>query len=818
MSTTALMLDLLALQSQHFGERGIARYVASHAQALLHRPGVVRKLFLHPMAPLPVRLPAALRSSPLLCWKTAAAIRAAADAGPAALHMMSPYDTVEGSLTQCPSADVPIIATLYDLIPFLHPGKYLQRERDRTIYMARTGWLRRADLLLAISESARQDAIIHLGLDPATVVNIGTGIDERFVPLPPGEERLGQPFRELGIDGSYVMAVLGDDDRKNLSGLLEAMCRLPADVRSEAGLVVVGNYADEVIRRYRQTPTASRLGDRLVFSGRIPDDWLVALYQGALLHVFPSLYEGFGLPAAEAAACGCPSIMSNTSSLPEVLNLPEATFDPTDPDEMAALISRTIRDTAFRGLLVQRGLEEASKHTWERVAQRTVDAVSAADAAGRFRRRTRLRSTSKPRVALVGPMPPARSGIACYNERICRELQRYCRLDLFLSHSDSEHPPSLYGCRCYPAKTLRELLDPYAYDAVIYTFGNSEHHYDTFELSCSFPGWVWLHEVRFHGLFCGYANDRLPDEQGAGFIQYRLARQYATRMPLISDTADALNPHFLRERDAGLTDMLVRHARGVILHSSHAEDMLRRDLPPGMAMPPVSVIPLAFPDAALERERAFSPPWVIGHFGIVDPVKYSELLITAFARLLQANVSLVFVGFVEETLRVELEELAESLGVADRVTFTGLVSADTYQDWLRRTHLAVQLRAISNGESSAAVNDAVAAGTPVITNMPCVEQWPPASISRISVSPTVGELHATMARMLVPEMLWNQSSAGLAFARENAADSVAVRLLDAVGIPVSDAVDRAAKPSRAGLAKNMPCISCTYPRRPALRS
>ncbi len=784
MSALGLMLDLQALQCPHFGERGIARYVASHAVALLQHPDIVRKIFLHPLSPLPIKLPAALRSSPLLCWQTAAEMRAGTDAGPVALHMMSPFNVNGSSLAQYPPAEIPMIATVYDLIPLLYPEQYFPRERDRTFYLARAGILRRADLLLSISESARQDAIVHLGVSPDIIVNIGAGIDEHFKPLRAGETLPEEVFKDLGLDGPYVLAVLGDDARKNLSGLLVAMARLSVDVSADIKLVVVGNYSEEAMQRYRQLPAASRFAHRLVFAGRVSDDLLVALYQGALLHVFPSFYEGFGLPTAEAAACGCPSITSNTSSLPEVLNLPEATFDPTDPDEMAALISRTICDTAFREMLIQRGLAEVAKHSWARVAQRTVDAVSASAAAGRLGRRIRLGSTSKPRVALVGPMPPAHSGIADYNERVCRALQRYCRLDLFISHSGSEHPPTLYGCRCYRANSLRDLLDPYAYDALIYTFGNSEHHHETFELCCTFPGWVWLHEVRLPGLFCTYAEDRMDAGRAADFMQDSLARQYSTRMPLLSAPDDSLDPHFLRERDVGLNDLLVRHARGIILHSPHAEHMLRRDLPPGMALPPVSIIPLAFPAARPDHKRIFATPWLVGHFGIVDPVKYPALLISAFAQRKQADADLVFVGPVESALRAELEQLAASLGVADRVTFTGQVSADAYQKWLGSVDLAVQLRAVSNGESSAAVNDAVAAGVPVITNMPCVEQWPREAVCRLSVTPTADELHAEMERMLLPEMLSAQSAAGLALARENTADTVALRLLDAVGVPI----------------------------------
>lgn len=786
MSPPALLLDLLALQSQFHGERGTARYVACHTRALLARPGLVRRLFLNPAARQPVRLDPLLRASPLLRWNTAAEMDEALAEGPAAYYVMSPWESDGALCSGYIPARVPLIATVYDLIPLLFPRLYLENPVQRAFFMNRVALLKRADLLLAISESARNDAIAVLGVPPGRVATIGGGVAPGFRPAEAGAPRPREPFASLGLHGPYVMAVLGGEQRKNLIALLEAMAMLPASLQRDLKLVVVGSYGAEGQKVARETRAGRALGERLVFSGVISDECLVALYQRAALHVFPSLYEGFGLPAAEAAACGCPSLTSNTSSLPEVLETPEATFDPHAPDQIASLMTRVLTDSAFRDRLVRRGLEISRKHTWERVAARTDAALAAAGVS--LQRRTRLRRPDRPRVALVGPLPPAQSGVADYNERICAALQHRCRLDVFTSCAESGIPRALGRTRCLPASYLREYIDPSRYDAVLYAFGSSGHHCETLDICRDHPGWVWLHDVRLYGLLAARAQAIPPTAEGALSLPEEVRRQYGRRAPHwppgMSGNAGA-DAHFLRERDLGLCGAVTTRARGIILHSAHAARLLRLDLAPGQALPPVRIIPLAFPHVAPDLVRHFSTPPVIAHFGIVDAIKHPGLLIRAFAAA-NGAARLVFVGPVHDTDRQALLGLAAALHVEDRVTFTGRLAPGEYAAWLARAHVAVQLRTLSNGESSAAIGDALAAGTPVITNLPATSDWPSGTVTQLPFAVDIGPLRDAIEELLDPVRLARQSAAGLDFARRNSAERVADQLLaEVLGRPAT---------------------------------
>lgn len=774
------MLDLLALQDQVYSERGVPRYVANHAKALLRRPGAVRRLFLNPAGKLPIKLDPALQTSPLLRWHSATDMRAALAEGPAAYFLMSPFDTDTAVLTTYLPARVPLIATLYDLIPLLHPDQYLVHPLERARYMASLALLRRADLVLAISEATRRDAMTHLGLAPGRVTSIGAGVDTSFQPAAPGAPRPTAPFAELGLRGPYVMAVLGDDARKNLSALLEAMVHLPSAVGHDLSLVVIGNYDMTSRGRFHTSPAGQALGARLVFSGRVPDDWLIPLYQHAALHVFPSLYEGFGLPAAEAAACGCPSITSNTSSLPEVLETPEATFDPRQPAQLAALITRVQTDVDFRSRLMARGLAAAQRHTWDAVADRTLAALD--QAGDLLRRRTRLPVPRQPRVALVGPMPPTRSGIADYNARIVNALQARCRLDLFLSHHESRAPAAWRGGRCYRTRSLLELVEPACYDAVIYTFGNSEHHQETLDAHLARPGWVWLHDVQLHDLLFRRAYRNRTTAEADAFLREALHDAYGTRMPDLPSPGTPVGLEFLRERSIGYLEPVVRQARGILLHSAHAADLLRHDLAPNAHVPPVSILPLAFPEVTRRAPRVLPPPWVVAHFGILGPPKMPDLIIRAFAALRTPDVKLVFVGPVWDKYLRELQDLVTALKQTDRVVFAGDVSAEDYAGWLRRAHVTVQLRSRSNGESSAALNDAIAAGLPAITNLQSTQDWPDCVVHRLPVSLTPDALRDAIDGMLDTRRLTLQSEAGQAFAVRHSADHVADDLLHALGL------------------------------------
>jgi glycosyltransferase involved in cell wall biosynthesis len=269
------------------------------------------------------------------------------------------------------------VATLYDLIP-LHDAGYLGQARPRDWYMHRLGILQRSDLLLAISEWVRADAIERLGVDPDRIVSIGAGVDARFYPPAPGTDHSPILDERFGIKRPFVMYNGGFDKRKNVPALIEAYASLPEALRAEHVLVIVGR-ADALARdRFADTVAAGRLRtDEVIFTGFVSDDDLVSLYQACALFVFPSEREGFGLAPLEAMACGAPTLVNDATSLPEVVGNPEALFDARQPGAMAARIEAVLTDAGLATRLRDSGLDRASHFTWHAVASRALSAIEA---------------------------------------------------------------------------------------------------------------------------------------------------------------------------------------------------------------------------------------------------------------------------------------------------------------------------------------------------------------------------------------------------------------------------------------------------------
>ena len=183
----------------------------------------------------------------------------------------------------------------------------------------------------------------------------------------------------------FVVYTAGLDDRKNFDGLFEAWSLLPQDLRDRWQLVMVCQMDALGRNHVRHLADAAGIGKELLLPGFVADDTLRLLYQSTELSVFPSLYEGFGLPVAEALACGAPTIGSNTSAMRELL-VPEAQFDPTDGQAMSAAIERALTDDGLREILHLQAARPQT--TWDDVADRTIAAYERCWRAGRRRRRT----------------------------------------------------------------------------------------------------------------------------------------------------------------------------------------------------------------------------------------------------------------------------------------------------------------------------------------------------------------------------------------------------------------------------------------------
>lgn len=243
------------------------------------------------------------------------------------------------------------VFTICDLIHLRVPGEagWLKRQYYQRLVRPAVS---KAFRVLTISDYSRRDVLDWSGAEPSQVVDVGCGVDEQFfVPVAPWQ--LGYP---------YFLYIGARKPHKNLDRLLEAFAGSRAS--SEVRLVLSGN-ADTAV-----TALATRLGvlDRVVFAGRIPDSDLPAWYRGATALLFPSYFEGFGLPPVEAMAGGTPVLTSTATSLPEAVGDAALTVDPFAIDALRDGIDRLAFDSALRARLQAAGPIQARKHSWDSVA------------------------------------------------------------------------------------------------------------------------------------------------------------------------------------------------------------------------------------------------------------------------------------------------------------------------------------------------------------------------------------------------------------------------------------------------------------------
>jgi glycosyltransferase involved in cell wall biosynthesis len=254
------------------------------------------------------------------------------------------------------------VVTVHDAIPYIHPR--LQPLLTRAVFrilVPAARWT--ADAVIAVSECARSDLIRHTRLPAGLVHAIYPGV------LLPGEDDLRRwQAAEETEDAPYLLYVGDLSPRKNVVRLLAAFAQV-RDQYAEVRLVVAGpeTWGSGVVM-----DAARGLGDGVQITGYVDEERLHILYANAAALVYPSLYEGFGLPPLEAMAHGTPVIASRTSSLPEVMGDAGLLIDPLDVDALAAAMTRILADIELRACLSTRGRARASAFTWEQTARSTL--------------------------------------------------------------------------------------------------------------------------------------------------------------------------------------------------------------------------------------------------------------------------------------------------------------------------------------------------------------------------------------------------------------------------------------------------------------
>lgn len=614
---------------------------------------------------------------------------------------------------------IPTAVILYDLIPYIYRRTYLTpNPAVEAWYEAQLSHLRRADLLLAISGSSAREVEDYLGFLPDQVENISTAADPKFRRQSFPQPIMDAVLAKYGLSQPFVMYTGGIDHRKNIEGLITAFSKLPVRLRQDYQLAVVCKADDAAQSRLKALAKQAGLRDvDFVLTGFVSETDLVVLYHACSTFVFPSWHEGFGLPALEAMACGAPVIASNRSSLPEVIGLPDALFDPMDTGAIAAKLQQVLDNTDFRQSLVDHGLQQASQFSWDITARRALDALEKLHMRRSPSEAKISQCIPRPRLAYVSPLPPEKSGISDYSTQLLPELGRFYDITIIVDQVTVQPEWLHTHFTVRSSEWLR--ANPEHFDRVLFHFGNSSFHKHMFDLLDEVQGVVVLHDFFLSGVV-GWMEGRTEHPAPLARALYQSHGYAAVEQRFTNSDTNSVIWEFPCNVD------VLKNALGVIVHSQNSLRLAEHWYGPDISRE-WSIIPL-LRTPALQNHRGNvrkklgipEDAILVCSFGMLGPTKLSHVLLEAWLTSelsLNPNMYLIFVGENHDTdYGRSLNATIKSSRIEQRIYITGWADPADYHDYLTAADIAVQLRALSRGETSAAVLDCMNYGIATIVN------------------------------------------------------------------------------------------------------
>lgn len=613
-------------------------------------------------------------------------------------HATTPFllnDTIFTQFDACP-----MVATFYDAIPLVFWEHYLPPATVSTdVYMRAAHFLRSAKRFIAISESARQDAVDYLGYRSDRIDVAYPIADPWFYPM--AETAIQSALQGLRqrvfVPDKFLMAVPHLHYSKNFEVLLESYALLPRSLRRALPLIITCHFSTAEKDQVQGLIEKYGLRDEITITGFVSETELAALYNQAVMLVHVSRYEGFGLPVLEAMCCGTPVITSNTSSLPEVGGEAALLVDPNAPRSIADAIQQLYEAPASREAMKQQGLQQARKFSPSQLGQRTVACYHAALQALNEAKPERLR------VAMWTPLPPLRTGVADYSVELLENLSTTYAVEVFV---DDGYVPDLNVLRRFTVQHFSAFTRRQAqasFDLIIYQLESSAFYRYIYDALQHYPGVVVLHDLAWG---------------------YGVSARFTTRHRRLA----LLDKHHLLQE-------IVNHSQTLVVHLEAVERDLKtrfaqarvRNVPRGVADPLLDLHTL---NPSLIRIELGLPPeaFVVGVFGMVDSTKRLDVVFKAFQALLHEhpNSFLVIVGDTPvANYKHQLAGLARRLKIFDRVVCTGHLALSKaeesrlFDQWLAACDVVVSLRYPSRQQMSGSLARAIAAGNPVIiTDLP----------------------------------------------------------------------------------------------------
>lgn len=267
---------------------------------------------------------------------------------------------------------IPSVITFYDLIPYFNLEKYFTNEKARNWYKARLDQLNKADKIIAISQSVKNDLIKYLSFDEDKIKVIYGGFDFRFKVL---DKQMAKSLliQKYNLKNNFILSQPAFSVHKNVERIFLSFQQLIKETANNLDLVLVCKLLPEEEKIWNDKLQELGIKQRVILTNFVPDEDMPMFYTSAEVLLFPSLYEGFGLPILEAMACGCPVVTSNTSSMPEAGGEAAVYINPESVDDITQNLEKVLSDKKLRQEIIQKGFQQIKKFSWENCAKQTLE-------------------------------------------------------------------------------------------------------------------------------------------------------------------------------------------------------------------------------------------------------------------------------------------------------------------------------------------------------------------------------------------------------------------------------------------------------------
>ena len=634
------------------------------------------------------------------------------------LQIMS---TAEGS-----SCDLPItnkfvdrlhskLCTLiHDLIPLHYEDHYFLNSDFKSKYFKQLKTLYDSDILFAVSEATRCDAINLLGIHPDKIITIYGGMSDKFFKIPLlDEKQISKIKKKYSIKSKFVLYTAGIYFHKNIEKSIIAFSKLDPTLLEDLSYVIVCeiNKSDKI--RLAKLAKDHDLFNNIIFTGYISDDELNVLYNSCDAFFFPSLIEGLGIPILEAMKCGSPVIGSNASSISELINNPKFTFNPNDEDEMHLLLNKILTNSTFRNESIQNSLKQITQYSWEKSAKKVISVYSTLEIA-----KNKDLIKFKPKIAFFSPLPPIKSGISYYSSNLLPLLSKYWDIDIFID-DDYSCDVSIISSNfnIFSFRDFETLNRKKSYDSIIYQIGNSDCHIYMFDILKKFPGIVVLHDTYLSGvLYWMTARIGKQDE----FIEEVIYSHGESGRKMVDKAKKGLIPWSDLIWNLQINKRILDNATHIILHSDWDRKKILEVNPHFDKK--ISLIHQPAPlkefnnKSVIKNQLGFSDDeFLICSFGFVVETKKIDAVIKNISNFLKSHkAKYLIVGEMDVAYGAKIIKIIKDLKLEKKIIITNFIDEKKYLDYVQICDLCISLRTKTRAGTSAAINHSLGAGIPTI--------------------------------------------------------------------------------------------------------